>query len=204
MKQFGKILKFMVLVVGVVLLAACGRDVSTVDMALEGHWKMTNATINDEPMVDLAQEYEEFLEFDTDGFTTVEEGQTVIDVDYYYSEETLTVENSEGEFFEVPYQVIDTNEEAGTMTIEYALSNEEIEVRINELIYFEGEERDKIRTETNIFDVMFLVETEEEVSDLEARLNELGGNIILQVVYEMDFAFELEYVDDEAVPSQGE
>lgn len=204
MKQFGKILKFMVLVVGVVFLAACGRDVSTVDMALEGHWKMTNATINDEPMVDLAQEYEEFLEFNTDEFTTVEEGQTVIDVDYYYSEETLTVENSEGEFFEVPYQVIDKDEEAGTMTIEYALSNEEIEVRINEVIYFEGEERDKIRTETNIFDVMFLVETEEEMSDLEARLNELGGNIILQVVYEMDFAFELEYVDDEAVPSQGE
>ena len=204
MMQFGKILKFMVLVVGVVLLASCGRDVSTVDMALEGHWKMTNATINDEPMVDLAQEYEAFLEFDTDEFTTVEEGQTVIDVDYYYSEETLTVENSEGEFFEVPYQVIDTNEEAGTMTIEYALSNEEIEVRINEVIYFEGEERDKIRTETNIFDVMFLVETEEEMSDLEAHLNELGGNIILQVVYEMDFAFELEYVDDEAVPSQGE
>ncbi len=204
MKQFGKILKFMVLVVGVVFLAACGRDVSTVDMALEGHWKMTNATINDEPMVDLAQEYEAFLEFDTDEFTTVEEGQTVIDVDYYYSEETLTVENSEGEFFEVPYRVIDKDEEAGTMTIEYALSNEEIEVRINEVIYFEGEERDKIRTETNIFDVMFLVETEEEMSDLEARLNELGGNIILQVVYEMDFAFELEYVDDEAVPSQGE
>lgn len=204
MKQFGKILKFMVLVVGVVFLAACGRDVSTVDMALEGHWKMTNATINDEPMVDLAQEYEAFLEFDTDEFTTVEEGQTVIDVDYYYSEETLTVENSEGQFFEVPYRVIDTDEEAGTMTIEYALSNEEIEVRINEVIYFEGEERDKIRTETNIFDVMFLVETEEEMSDLEARLNELGGNIILQVVYEMDFAFELEYVDDEAVPSQGE
>lgn len=204
MKQFGKILKFMVLVMGVVFLAACGRDVSTVDMALEGHWKMTNATINDEPMVDLAQEYEAFLEFDTDEFTTVEEGQTVIDVDYYYSEETLTVENSEGEFFEVPYRVIDKDEEAGTMTIEYALSNEEIEVRINEVIYFEGEERDKIRTETNIFDVMFLVETEEEMSDLEARLNELGGNIILQVVYEMDFAFELEYVDDEAVPSQGE
>lgn len=204
MKQFGKILKFMVLVMGVVFLAACGRDVSTVDMALKGHWKMTNATINDEPMVDLAQEYEAFLEFDTDGFTTVEEGQTVIDVDYYYSEETLTVENSEGEFFEVPYRVIDKDEEAGTMTIEYALSNEEIEVRINEVIYFEGEERDKIRTETNIFDVMFLVETEEEMSDLEARLNELGGNIILQVVYEMDFAFELEYVDDEAVPSQGE
>lgn len=204
MKQFGKILKFMVLVVGVVFLAACGRDVSTVDMALEGHWKMTNATINDEPMVDLAQEYEAFLEFDTDEFTTVEEGQTVIDVDYYYSEETLTVENSEGQFFEVPYRVIDKDEEAGTMTIEYALSNEEIEVRINEVIYFEGEERDKIRTETNIFDVMFLVETEEEMSDLEARLNELGGNIILQVVYEMDFAFELEYVDDEAVPSQGE
>lgn len=204
MKQFGKILKFMVLVMGVVFLAACGRDVSTVDMALEGHWKMTNATINDEPMVDLAQEYEAFLEFDTDEFTTVEEGQTVIDVDYYYSEETLTVENSEGQFFEVPYRVIDKDEEAGTMTIEYALSNEEIEVRINEVIYFEGEERDKIRTETNIFDVMFLVETEEEMSDLEARLNELGGNIILQVVYEMDFAFELEYVDDEAVPSQGE
>lgn len=204
MKQFGKILKFMVLVVGVVFLAACGRDVSTVDMALKGHWKMTNATINDEPMVDLAQEYEAFLEFDTDEFTTVEEGQTVIDVDYYYSEETLTVENSEGQFFEVPYRVIDKDEEAGTMTIEYALSNEEIEVRINEVIYFEGEERDKIRTETNIFDVMFLVETEEEMSDLEARLNELGGNIILQVVYEMDFAFELEYVDDEAVPSQGE
>ena len=204
MKQFGKKLKFMVLVVGVVFLAACGRDVSTVDMALEGHWKMTNARINDEPMVDLAQEYEAFLEFDTDEFTTVEEGQTVIDVDYYYSEETLTVENSEGQFFEVPYRVIDKDEEAGTMTIEYALSNEEIEVRINEVIYFEGEERDKIRTETNIFDVMFLVETEEEMSDLEARLNELGGNIILQVVYEMDFAFELEYVDDEAVPSQGE
>lgn len=204
MKRLKQMMKVTVFALVLVFLVACGRDVSTVDLALEGHWKMTNATVNGDPLVDLAQEYEQFLDFDTEEYTTVEEGQTVIDVDYYYSEETLTVVNSESESFAIPYQVIDTDEENGTMTLEYTLNNDEIEMRINEVIYFEGEEREIIRTETNIFDVMFLVETEEEITELEERLQELGGNIILQVVYEMDFEFELEYVDDATAPEAAE
>lgn len=204
MKRLKQMMKVTVFVLVLVFLVACGRDVSTVDLALEGHWKMTNATVNGDPLVDLAQEYEQFLDFDTEEYTTVEEGQTVIDVDYYYNEETLTVVNSEGESFAIPYQVIDTDEENGTMTLEYTLNNDEIEMRINEVIYFEGEEREIIRTETNIFDVMFLVETEQEITELEERLQELGGNIILQVVYEMDFEFELKYVDDATAPEAAE
>lgn len=197
--------KFMVPVLMVFIsfvLVGCGRDVSTVDSALEGRWTVTDARMNGEPLEEVIQEYDEMFNFDSEAVTGSEEGQSEIVADFYYNEGVLTIVNGDGEQTRMPYEVLNTDEENDTLTLETQMNDEEADVTLNQLVNFAGEERDAIASTVNITNLeMTSEEDTAEMSELEQELDQIGQDLAMQLVENIDLEFDLDYVDDSEAPA---
>lgn len=184
-----------------VVLVACGRDVSTVEDALEGHWTVEDARMNGEPLEEVLDQYDELLDVDSEAVTSTEEGQTEIDVDFYYQEGHLTIVNNKGEQTIFPSEVINRDEENNTIVLEHVLKEEQGNIRLNEEITFADEERESLTSHISITDIDLEEEPAEERSSLEEEMYQLGQDFALEVFRNMNFEFDLNYVDEEEVPS---
>ena len=197
--------KFMGIGMAVLLslvLVGCGRDVSTVEGALEGHWMVTDARVNGQPLEEAIAEYDDALDFDSDAITTSEEGQTEIDIDFYYDEEILTIVNAEGDQFQLPYEVLSADEENNAMTLEYLVEDEEADLKLTDEIAFIGEDRDSILSTINIVDVNLKeAESEEQRTELEEEFYQFGQDFVLEIFRNLNIEFDLDYVDDAEAPA---
>lgn len=181
------------------VLVACGRDVSTVDSAIEGHWTMTDARMNGEPLEQVIQENEDI--FDTDALTGSESGQNEIEAEFYYNEGTLTIVNADGEQTSLPYEILNTDEENDSLTLETLIDEEEATLTINQLVNFSGEDRESISSTLNITDLELTSEENTEgMSELEQQANQLGQEFVMQLVENIQLEFDLDYVDDSEAP----
>lgn len=197
--------KFMGIGMAVLLslvLVGCGRDVSTVEGALEGHWTVTDARVNGQPLEEAIAEYDDVLDIDSDSFTTSEEGQTEIDIDFYYDEEILTIVNAEGDQFQLAYEVLNADEENNAMTLEYLVEDEEADLKLTDEIAFIGEDRDSILSTINIVDVNLKeAESEEQRTELEEEFYQFGQDFVLEIFRNLNIEFDLDYVDDAEAPA---
>lgn len=184
------------------VLVGCGRDVSTVEGALEGHWTVTDARVNGQPLEEAIAEYDDVLDIDSDSFTTSEEGQTEIDIDFYYDEEILTIVNAEGDQFQLAYEVLNADEENNAMTLEYLVEDEEADLKLTDEIAFIGEDRDSILSTINIVDVNLKeAESEEQRTELEEEFYQFGQDFVLEIFRNLNIEFDLDYVDDAEAPA---
>jgi len=183
-----------------VVLVGCGRDASTVESALEGRWTVTDARLNGEPLVEVIQEYDEMFEFDAGDVAGSEDGSQEVDADFYYNEGQLTLVSADGEQTSVPYEVIDTDEENDALTLEYVLEDPEVDLRINDEIQFADENRESMSSRMGIVDADFTEDASAgESSALEDELNQFGQDIAMEILGNMTFDFDLDYVDDATV-----
>lgn len=181
------------------VLVACGRDVSTVDSAIEGHWTMTDARMNGEPLEQVIQENEDI--FDTDALTGSESGQNEIEAEFYYNEGTLTIVNADGELTSLPYEIMNTDEENDSLTLETLIDEEEATLTINQLVNFSGEDRESISSTLNITNLELTSQEDTEgMSELEQQANQLGQEFVMQLVENIQLEFDLDYVDDSEAP----
>lgn len=181
------------------VLVACGRDVSTVDSAIEGHWTMTDARMNGEPLEKVIQENEDI--FDTDALTGSESGQNEIEAEFYYNEGTLTIVNADGEQTSLPYEILNTDEENDSLTLETLIDEEEATLTINQLVNFSGEDRESISSTLNITNLELTSQEDTEgMSELEQQANQLGQEFVMQLVENIQLEFDLDYVDDSEAP----
>lgn len=197
------------LLVGIVaifslVLVACGRDVSTVENAIEGHWTMTDARLNDRPLEEAIEEYDELFDANSESTTEAEEGQADLDVDLYRDGEVLTLVNADGEQTRLPYEVISSDEENNTLTLEYNLEEEDMDLRLNEVVEFLDEERESITSSVNIVDMTMKnqADTEEASSELEQELEQFGEELATEFLRSMNFEFDQQYVDDAEAPQE--
>jgi len=204
MRQMSHFTKLGLMILVAVVLVGCGRDTSSVESALEGHWTATDARLNGEPLVDVIQEYDEMLDFDAGDVAGSEEGSTEIDTDFYYNEGQLTLLSADGERTSVPYEVIETDEENDALTLEYVLEDPEVNLRINNEITFVDENREAISSSMNIVEADFTEDASaEETSALDDELNQFGEEIAMEILRNMNFQFDLDYVDDATAPESG-
>jgi len=202
--QFIHFTKLGLMILFAVVLVGCGRDTSPVESALEGQWTATDARLNGEPLVDVIQEYDEMLEFDAGDVTGSEEGSQEVNADFYYNEGQLTLVSADGEQTSVPYEVIETDEENDALTLEYVLEDPEVDLRINDEITFADENREAISSSMNIVEADFTEDASaEESSALEDELNQFGQEIAMEILGNMTFEFDLNYVDDTTAPESG-
>lgn len=180
-----------------VVLIACGRDVSTVDDALEGQWTMTNAEMNGEPLVELLVENSEWFDIDESDLTRTEDGQLEMAIDFYYNEGVLTIVNSDGDQVETPYEVLSADDEAGTMRLAYTLADEELQVDVEEDITFVGEERESRTSAVNVVDVEIPTTATSEGTELEQQWENLGQEIAREMLQNIEFSFDFDYVPEE-------
>lgn len=182
------------------VLVACGRDVSTVDSAIEGHWTMTDARMNGEPLEQVIQENEDI--FDADALTGSESNQNEIEADFYYNEGTLTIVNADGEQTSLPYEIMNTDEENDSLTLETLVDEEEATLTINQLVNFSGEDRESISSTLNIKNLELTSQEDTEgMSELEQQANQLGQEFVMQLVQNIHLEFDLDYVDDSEAPA---
>lgn len=189
-----------ILVLFSLVFVACGRDVSTVEEALEGHWHMNSAQLNGEPLVELLSQNNEWIDIDEDDWTTTEEGQQEMDVDYYYNEGILTIVNSENEQIKLPYEVIATNENNGSMTLEYVYADEDIEFTLQDELTFTGEERENLTTNLNIVDVVMPEDPTEELTELEQQFSQFGENFVFEIIKSISLEFSFDFVEEAEAP----
>lgn len=180
-----------------VVLIACGRDVSTVEDALEGQWTMTNAEMNGEPLVELLVENSEWFDIDESDLTRTEDGQLEMAIDFYYNEGILTIVNSDGDQVETPYEVLSADDEAGTMRLAYTLADEELQVDVEEDITFVGEERESRTSAVNVVDVEIPTTATSEGTELEQQWENLGQEIAREMLQNIEFSFDFDYVPEE-------
>jgi len=186
-----------------VVLVGCGRDASTVESAIEGRWTVTDARLNGEPLGDVIQEYDEMLEFDAGDVTGSADGSQEIDADFYYNEGQLTLVSADGEQTSVPYEVIETDEATDALTLEYVFEDPEVDLRINDEIQFADENREAMTSSMNIVEADFTEDASAENSSvLEDELNQFGQEIAMEILGNMTFEFDLDYVDDATAPEQ--
>lgn len=184
------------------VLVGCGRDVSTVDSALEGRWTVTDARMNGEPLEEVIQDNAALFDFDADAVTGSEENQNEIVADFYYNEGVLTIVNADGEQTRLPYEVLNTDEENDSLTLETEINEDEAVVTINQLINFEGEEREAIASTLNITDLEMTAEEDtEEMSEIEQQFYQMGQDFVMQLVENINLEFDLDYVDDSEAPA---
>ena len=184
------------------VLVACGRDVSTVEESLEGHWTVEDARMNGEPLEEVLNEYDEVLDIDPESVTRTENGQTEIDVDFYYQDGNLTIVNNEGEQLSFPSEVINRDEENNSLILEHTITEDEAHIKLNEEITFADEEREALSSHISIVDIE-LQENEpaEERSELEEEWYQYGQDFALELFRNMNFEFDLQYVDDTEAPA---
>lgn len=185
-----------------VLVACGGRDISTVEEAIEGHWTATDARVNGQPLEEAIQEYDEILDFDSEEITGSEDEEEV-DADFYYDEDTVTIINGEGNQTVAPYEVINTDEDNNTITLEYFVEDEEVDIKMSQMITFSDEEREVLSSTVDIVDVEFKEgEDEEERSELEEEFYQMGLEMAADILREIDMEIDLEYVDDQEAPAE--
>lgn len=207
MRQIKMFLKVSFLPLIAIVLAACAEEdtgieeagVSTFEMNLDGHWTVTEATLDGEPVIDLAEAFENELLFDVDDYTSGPEGNRELDVAFYYDNGLLTIVDSEGDTIELSYQVVEKDEENQQITLEYLLNDEDVEIYIDDVVSF-YDEGARITTQTNVQEVVFLREEDEEPSEYEEELATFGGRAALEFIYGLDLELELEYLSDETTP----
>lgn len=195
-----KKMKVGIIVLFSMVLVACGRDVSTVEEALEGHWRMNDAQLNGEPLVELLSQNTDWIDIDESEWTTHEDGQQEMDVDYFYHEGLLTIVNSENEQTELPYEVISTNEENDSLTLEYEYADESIELTLQDELTFTGDERQDLSSNLNIVDVVILEDPTEELTELEQQWSQFGENIVLEIVKNINLEFSFDFVEETEAP----
>jgi len=198
MKKLGAIL----LVIFSLILVACDRrDISTVENAIEGHWDVTDVRVNDEPLEEVLQEFDQWLEFDEDAVSSTEQGTQAIALDFYYEDGILAIENAEGDVTTLPYIVEATDEANHTLTLAYHIVDEEVDITLNEVIRFNTEERNSYTSEMQLVDIqMTPTASEEEVSDLERELNQIGQDLAGEILKALDIEINAVYVDDADAP----
>lgn len=207
MNSFKKFIKIGILVLLAFVMVACGQDVPeeteepSIEIDLNGHWTLREATVAGEPVIELAEEYEDELDIDLDNFTTEEEGNRELDVAFYYNEGLLTIVNHDGESIELDYEIVNRDVESRQMTLEYVLRDEDVEVYIEEVMTF-SDDGERVTTETSIDEVEFTRDEADEPSEYEEELNDIGGKLVLEFIYGLDFELELEYVDDVRTPNE--
>lgn len=195
-----KKMKTGIIVLFSLVFVACGRDVSTVEEALEGHWHMNSAQLNGEPLVELLSQNNDWIDIDEGDWTTTEDGQQEMDVDYYYNEGLLTIVNSENEQIKLPYEVIATNENNGSMTLEYVYADEEIEFTLQDELTFTGEERENLSTRLNIVDVVMPEDPIEELTEIEQQFSQLGENFVFEIIKSIQLEFSFDFVEEAEAP----
>ncbi len=181
-----------------IFLAACGRDISTVESALEGQWTMTDAFMNGEPLAVALQENAEWFGVEEEDVLTDENGEVVYDVHYYYEEGTMTIVDNEGETTQIPYEVLSTDEENNTLRIEYTMEEEDLSLVIQEDMTFTGEERESKTSQWHIVDVVVEPSNSSQQSELERELEQFGQELAIQVFQSIEFSFHFDYVSEEA------
>lgn len=185
-----------------VVLVACGRDVSTVEDALEGHWTVEDARMNGEPLEEALAQYDELLNIDSEAITSTEEGQTEIALDFYYQEGNLTIVNKQGEQTVFPSEVINRDEENNTLVLEHVLDEEQGTIKLNEEVTFADEERESLTSHISVTDIDLEEEApSEERSGLEEEMYQLGQDFVLEIFRNINLEFDLNYVDDEEAPT---
>lgn len=184
------------------VFVACGRDVSTVESAVEGHWTVTDARMNGEPLEEVIQEYDEFLNFDSDTVTGAEGEATEIALDVYFNEGVLTLVNAEGEETRLPYEVTSSDEDNGRLDLAFDIEEEDVNLSLNQAITFTDEERESISSTINIVDVELLDNTpDEEMTEVEEAFYQMGQDIVMRLFEEIELEFDLSYVDDSQAPA---
>lgn len=201
-KKYSQSIGLGIMILFSVVLVACGRDVSTVEDALEGHWTVEDARMNGEPLEEALDQYDEMLDIDSEAITTTEEGQTEIDLDFYYQEGHLTIVNNKGEQTVFPSEVINRDEENNTIVLEHVMDEEQGTIKLNEEVTFADEERESLTSHINITDIDLEEEAPaEERSELEEELYQLGQDFVLEIFRNINLEFDLNYVDDEEAPT---
>jgi hypothetical protein len=185
-----------------VVLVACGRDVSTVEDALEGHWTVEDARLNGEPLEEALDQYGEMLAIDSEPITSTEEGQTEIALDFYYHEDNLTIVNNKGEQTVFPSEVINRDEENNTLVLEHVMTEEQGTIKLNEEVTFADDERESLTSHVSITDIDLEEEAPtEERSGLEEEMYQWGRDFALEIYRNIHLEFDLNYVDDEEAPT---
>lgn len=179
------------------VVAACGRDVSTVENALEGTWTLTDAYMNGEPLVDLLRDNAAWFNLDEAEITTNEAGEVEYDLDLYYEEGLLTIVDSEGESRQTTYEILSTDEENHTMRIEFAIEEEGTIFVLQQDITFEGEERESNSSSVNIVDIQS-EGTSNASSELEQALEHAGLELVREIFQSLEFTLHFDYVSEEA------
>lgn len=181
-----------------VVLVACGRDVSSVEQALEGTWTISEAYLNNEPLVDVLEENAAWFDIDESDFTTNEDGEVEYDVACYYNEGVLQVVNSDGETIETDYNVLSADDEKGTMRLEYTIAEEDVTVVLQEDVTFIGEERETKTSAIHILDIQMALEASETATEVEEQWEVLGQEIVRELLRSIELTLHFDYVGEEA------
>lgn len=182
----------------VILVACGGRDISTVDTAIEGHWTVTEARVNDEPLDEVIRNFDQFLDVEPEDVTGTDND---VAIDLYFEEGILTLENAEGDVTTLPYLITDTDEEKHELILEYHIIDEEVDITLNEILTFNTENRNSYTSDLTIVDVtMRETASEDEVSELEAGLNQMGEDIAREIMQTIRIELNAVYVDDADAP----
>lgn len=193
-KKFG----FGIVLIFSMVLVACGRDVSTVENALEGTWTMTDAYVNGEPLVDVLRDSAALFDFDESEITTNEDGEVAYDLDLFYEEGLLTIVDSEGDARQTTYEVLSANEEDDTMRIEFSLEEEGTKIVLQEDITFSGDERENRTSNVNIVDIQLEEDPSNTSSELEQEFEEFGQELVRELVRSIELTLHFDFVSEEA------
>lgn len=199
-KQKMKTLGLTLLLVFSVILVACGgHDISTLEEALEGHWTVTDARVNGEPLAEVIHDFDQFLDVDPEDVTGAD---NEVEVELYFYDGILTLESAEGEVSTIPYIVKETNEGTHKLTLEYHVVDEEVDITLNEVLTFNTEDRDSYTSALTIVDISMTPDASaEEVSELEAGMKKIGEDIVREIARSINLELNAVYVDDADAPA---
>jgi len=182
-----------------IFLAACGRDTSTVESSLNGHWSLADVQMNGRPIEEVFAGLEESLGSSSDGESSVEE--VSFNTDFYFDQGQLTVVNGEGEQVNSTYEVVDTNEENSSLSLESPVSDENVDLTLNGLAKFPDEANERLDLTATMSDIAVNAQPAEGKTSVEAEFEQLGQQFAIEMMQNMEFELSLDYVDNEEAPA---
>lgn len=183
-----------VLLLSTVILTACGRDTSTVESSLNGQWELAEATVNGQPLEEVVNNLDETFGSGSDAESAA--GNLSLDSTFYFNEGELTVVGADNQQNSYAFEVVDTNEENDSITLEMPVSNEEVDFTLNGSGTFTDEERESLDFTLSMADISMPNPSNGQQSSAE----QIGQEFAIRIFENINVETALNYVDDTTTP----